>query len=53
MSRRGSSGWMFVEYIPKTLLAEAQMLNLAVLRLFVVAFYKPIARPLLRWMETR
>lgn len=47
----GSAAWMFQECEPGSLYHAGQMINLAMLRLLVTAFYKPIAKPLLKWLS--
>jgi len=48
--KKRSSEWMFADHYPGTLYHAGQMLNLAALRLLVLAVYRPFARPLLRWL---
>jgi hypothetical protein len=50
MRKKRSSEWMFADHYPGTLYHTGQMLNLAALRLLVLAVYRPFARPLLRWL---
>lgn len=47
------AAWMFESWPQDSLYHAGQMLNLALLRLLVVAFYKPIAKPLLNWMTRK
>ena len=51
--RRATSEWMFYEHVPGSLFHDGQALNLALLRLLVVAFYLPIFKPLMNWMTRK
>jgi len=50
--KKRSSEWMFADHYPGTFADTGQKLDLAVLRLVVVAFYRPAGRTLRKIKRT-